>query len=92
MTAPFYGEYKTEANQTLSLAQPTATASVTIQAKAALTQEALSVRVLAAVVTVMGTAPAPDQPLVEAGLDSLGRPGCDLCTSAALHPMRHYLH
>ena len=71
VTAPFYAEFKADSPATV-LNIPSAAVSVTASAKAIMTLEAIASRVMGAVVAVMGSAVQAEQPLVEAGLDSLG--------------------
>ena len=51
----------------------TAEVNMTVTVRQPLTMEAVAIRVMGAVVAVLGRAVGPHQPLVEAGLDSLGQ-------------------
>ena len=65
----FFSEFRTN-NTAQALSAPAAAVSITVTAKPLLTPEAIALRVLGAIASVMGIAVRPDQPLVEAGLDS----------------------
>ena len=70
MAHPFYSEFSVD--QAVALDLPTAAVSVTASAKPSMTDDVIASRVMGAVVAIMGAAIGLDQPLVEAGLDSLG--------------------
>lgn len=84
MSSPFYAEFKAPAPPAGALAAPTAAVSITVTARPKQTRDAVAARVMGAVATIMGAAVAPDQPLVEAGLDSLGELGLASANGATL--------
>ncbi len=74
MSGPYYGDFKTPsaiAPASDAAASPGAAAGAAA-AGPPLTAAQVQSKVEAAVAAVMGDVPAPSQPLVEAGLDSLG--------------------
>lgn len=80
MSGPYYGDFKTPsaiAPASDAAASPGAAAGAAA-AGPPLTAAQVQSKVEAAVAAVMGDVPAPSQPLVEAGLDSLGAL-CHMC-------------
>ena len=77
----FYSEFSTPA--VLPEAGAAAAAAPAAAASAELSAEEIAARVAGAVLAVMGSSVGPQQPLVEAGLDSLGAP-CLLCITVQL--------
>ena len=80
VSGPYYSDFKGDATAlTASAAAKTARSAAAAdntgqQAAAALSADAIRSRVEAAVAAVMGAVPSAGEPLVEAGLDSLGVP------------------
>jgi hypothetical protein len=72
----FYSEFMQPAKALSAITSTTATASASIKtsgmAASALSADDISRLIRTAVVSVLGTSVTDDQPLVEAGLDSLG--------------------
>ena len=75
MQGPFYAEFKLEP-QAIATGVPTTNASRTAltAAAAASTPDMILRKVQDAILAVLGTTVGLDEPLVEAGLDSLGMP------------------
>lgn len=91
-TAAFYGEFK--GNQATQTAQDAAALALhsaaegTVGNAPALSATDILRLIRGAVSSVLGASVADDQPLVEAGLDSLGKPAAHVCLHA---DMQSYL-
>jgi len=68
----YYADFKTTAAAVADASSSAAAAAASSAAGAGLTADDIQRKVEGAVVSVMGSLPRSDEPLVEAGLDSLG--------------------